>query len=63
MLFSTLSVQRSYKQGQLAVAVRDKRLSIFLRGKSILSSEMILHKDCERKGSVEKISGRDPEGA
>jgi hypothetical protein len=29
----------------------------------ILSSERMLHKDYERKGSVEKISGRESRGA
>jgi hypothetical protein len=35
-----------------------------MRDKAIFSSENKLHKDYERKGSVEKkISGRDPQGA
>jgi hypothetical protein len=37
--------------------------SIFIREKPILSSERILHKDYDRKGSVEKISGREPQEA
>jgi hypothetical protein len=33
----------------------DKRQGIFIREKPILSSERILHKDYDRKGSVKKI--------
>jgi hypothetical protein len=32
----------------------DERPSIFIRDKPILSSERMLHKDYDRKGSVEK---------
>jgi hypothetical protein len=32
----------------------DERPSIFIRGKPILSSERVLHKDYDRKGSVAK---------
>jgi hypothetical protein len=42
----------------------DERPSIFIRDKSILSSERMLHKDYDSKGSVEKeISGHKSEGA
>jgi hypothetical protein len=34
----------------------DKRPSIFIRDKPILSSERMLHKGYDRKGSVEKKS-------
>jgi hypothetical protein len=38
-----------------------QRPSIFIRDKPIFSSERVLHKDNDRKGSVEKkISGREP---
>jgi hypothetical protein len=37
--------------------------SIFIRDKPVLSSEKMLHKDYDRMGSVEKISGRVPQGA
>jgi hypothetical protein len=37
---------------------------MFIRDKPILSSEMMLHKDYDPKGSVVKIiSGHDPQGA
>jgi hypothetical protein len=35
----------------------------FDRGKPILSLESMLRKEYDREGSVEKISGRDPQGA
>jgi hypothetical protein len=41
-----------------------KRPSVFIRNKPILSSERLLHKDYDRKGSVAKIiSGREPQRA
>jgi hypothetical protein len=40
-----------------------QRRSLFVRDKPTLSSERMLHKDYDRKGSVEKFSGRDPRGA
>jgi hypothetical protein len=40
-----------------------KRLSIFVRDNPSFSSERMLHKDYDRKDSVEKISGREPQGA
>jgi hypothetical protein len=44
--------------------VHVKRPSIFIRDKLILSSERMLHKDYDLKGSVERrISGRHPQGA
>jgi hypothetical protein len=46
--FSTQSVSRCYKQGQLA------RRSLFIGEKRVLSSEKMLHKDYDRKGSVAK---------
>jgi hypothetical protein len=36
------------------VCTLDKRPSIFIRPKPIFSSERMLHKDYDRKGSVEK---------
>jgi hypothetical protein len=36
---------------------------MFIRDKPIISSERILHTDYYRKGSVEKMAGRWPEGA
>jgi hypothetical protein len=36
--------------------------SIFIRGKLLLSSEMMLHKDYDCKGSDEQFSGSEPEG-
>jgi hypothetical protein len=42
----------------------DERPSIFIRDKPIFSSERMLHKDYNRKCSVDKkISGREPQGA
>jgi hypothetical protein len=42
----------------------DNRSSIFIRDKPIFSSERMLHKDYDLKGSVErKISGRERQGA
>jgi hypothetical protein len=41
----------------------DERTSIFIRDKPIFSSERMLYKDYYRKGSVEKISGRESQGA
>jgi hypothetical protein len=38
-----------------AVLTLDKRLSIFIRDKPILSSERMLHKDYDRKGSAANI--------
>jgi hypothetical protein len=40
-----------------------ERPSIFVRGKPIILSERTLHKDYYRKGSVEKISGCESQGA
>jgi hypothetical protein len=40
-----------------------KRPSIFIREKLIFSSERMLHKDYDSKGSVEKKFSRDPQGA
>jgi hypothetical protein len=40
------------------VLTEDERPSIFIRDKPNFSSERVLHKDYDRKGSVEKISGR-----
>jgi hypothetical protein len=37
--------------------------STFIRDKPIFSSERMLHEDYYRKGSVQKISGRVPQGA
>jgi hypothetical protein len=37
-----------------AIHVHDKRPSIFIRDKHVFSSERMLHKDYERKGSVAK---------
>jgi hypothetical protein len=41
----------------------EEKLIIFVGDKSILTSERMLHKDCDRKGSVEKNSGRESQGA
>jgi hypothetical protein len=43
----------------------DERPSIYIGGNPIFSSERMLHKDYDRKGSVEKIkiSGRECQGA
>jgi hypothetical protein len=40
-----------------------QRPSIFVRDKPILSDERMLHKNCDLNGSIEKISGRDPQEA
>jgi hypothetical protein len=40
----------------------DERPSIFVRDSPIFSSETVLHKDYDRKGSVEKISDRESQG-
>jgi hypothetical protein len=40
----------------------DERPSMFIREKSNFSSERMLHKDYDRKGSVERIYDRDPQG-
>jgi hypothetical protein len=41
----------------------DDRPSIFVGGNPIFSSERVLHKDYDRKGSVEKkVSGRESQG-
>jgi hypothetical protein len=40
----------------------DKRPSMFIREKPVLSSERMLHKNYDRKGSVEKIPGRGSQG-
>jgi hypothetical protein len=40
-----------------------QRSSLLIRDKPILSSEMMLDKDYDSKGSVAKKSGRDPQGA
>jgi hypothetical protein len=37
--------------------------SMFIRDKPIFSSERMLHKDYYRKGSVEKLTGRESQGA
>jgi hypothetical protein len=34
----------------------DERLNILIRGKSISSSERVLHKDYDRKGSLKKMA-------
>jgi hypothetical protein len=39
-----------------------QRRSLFITDKPILSSERVLHKDYDHKGSAEKNSGRDPQG-
>jgi hypothetical protein len=36
---------------------------MFIRDKPIFSSESVLRKDFDSKGSVEKISGRESQGA
>jgi hypothetical protein len=42
----------------------DERPSIFISGKPLSSSERTLHKDYDRKGSVDKkVSGRESQGA
>jgi hypothetical protein len=41
----------------------DERPSIFTTDQPIFSSKTILYKDYYRKGSVEKISGRESQGA
>jgi hypothetical protein len=42
----------------------DKRKSIFIRNKTIFSSERMLYKDYYHKGSVEeRISGHESQGA
>jgi hypothetical protein len=47
-----------------AVRALDERPNIFMRDKPILLSERMLHKDYDRKGSVEKkISARESQGA
>jgi hypothetical protein len=46
-----------------AISTFDERPSIFIRDISIFSSERMLHKNYDRKGSVEKISGRELQGA
>jgi hypothetical protein len=43
--------------------ILDERPGIFIRDKYIFSSERMLHKDYDGKGSVEKMFGRDPQGA
>jgi hypothetical protein len=40
-----------------------QRRRLFIREKPILSSEMVLHRDYDSKGSVEKISGRESQKA
>jgi hypothetical protein len=47
-----------------AIDTLDERQSIFIRDAFIFSSERMLHKDCDHKGSVaKKISGRESQGA
>jgi hypothetical protein len=41
----------------------DEKPSIFIRDKPIFSSERMLHKDYDRKGSVKKNSVRESTGA
>jgi hypothetical protein len=41
----------------------DEKPSIFIRDNPIFSSDRMLHKVYDRKGSVEIISGREYEGA
>jgi hypothetical protein len=45
-----------------AICTPDARPGISIRGKPIFSSERMLHKANYRKGSVEKISGRESQG-
>jgi hypothetical protein len=41
-----------------------QKRNVFIRDKDMLSSERMLRKDCNHKGSVgEKISGREPQGS
>jgi hypothetical protein len=47
-VFSALSVPRGYKRDKV------QSLVIFIRDKPIFSPEKMLHKDYDRKGSVEK---------
>jgi hypothetical protein len=48
----------------LYAIIKKKKPSIFIRDKPILSSESILlHKEYDRKISVGKICGREPQGA
>jgi hypothetical protein len=52
-VFSVRSVPRLYNEDQLPLSVRP-----------ILSSERMLHKDYDRKGSIsKKISGHEPQEA
>jgi hypothetical protein len=54
-VFSIRSVQSSYKEEfSSESAVLDERPSIFIRDKSIFSSERLLHKDYYRRSSAEK---------
>jgi hypothetical protein len=46
-----------------AIRTLDEMPSIFIRDKPVFSSDKMLHKDYDRKGSVEKISGLELQGA
>jgi hypothetical protein len=48
-----------------AIRTLDERPNIFIRDKPIFSSERMLQRDYDRKGSVgkKKISGRESQGA
>jgi hypothetical protein len=47
-----------------AIHKLDERSSIFIRDKPVFTSERMLHKDYDSKGSVEKeISGHESQGA
>jgi hypothetical protein len=41
----------------------DERPSRFIKGKFLISSERTLHKDYYHESSVDKISGRESQGA
>jgi hypothetical protein len=46
----------------LHVHLTKTKRSLFIRDKSIFSSERMLYKDSGRKGSVKKNSGRESQG-
>jgi hypothetical protein len=58
------SGKKNFQQHAISAILRlDGRQSIFIRDSPIFSSERRLHKEYYRKGSVEKIFGRESQGA
>jgi hypothetical protein len=55
-----VQIKNYHKHATCAIRTLDERPSVSITDKPIFSSERMFQKDCDLKGSVQKIPGRDP---